>query len=319
MHDIVNVDESADTVLRLVDLFSRCGLRGDFYLTAPMVALYQERRPDVVERLRGSAMTISYHVRPPHPLIAGFDAPLRGLEGAALQAALYDYETYRLDLETGGLLRQEPGGYRYVADVFGRTPVVVSVPSPLYRDASLEVYRELGARMTVIYHETGTKLDAPFEYAQGLLIRPSDWSVTRWSAGGSSKEQFWWAMLDTPLAGSYDPAGYLRQRLESWSGPRAPFVTALIHEDNFYRKDATPWALVYYEDAEKGRPRTPPFDLSAPDPSKPRLPENQAAIWAAYEDLVSYAGANLDVVTSEDIVERANGDPTVALAERKGE
>jgi len=37
VHDFVNVDESADTVLRLVDLFARYGVRGDFHLTGPQV------------------------------------------------------------------------------------------------------------------------------------------------------------------------------------------------------------------------------------------------------------------------------------------
>jgi hypothetical protein len=305
VHDFVNLDESADTVLRLVDLFERWNLRGDFYLTAPMVALYEERRPDVMVRLKQSAMTISYHVRPPHPLIVGFDAPLRGLEGDALKAALRDYETYRLDLETGTLDTTEPGGYSYVRDAFGRAPVVASVPSALYRSESLEVLAELGARMTVIYHESGTKLDSPFEYAGGLLIRPSDWSVTRWATDSSPKEQFWWAMLDTPLASQYDPTRYLEERLRGWTADRPPIVTALIHDDNFYREAATPWALVYYDDAQKGTARRPPFDLEAADPSRPRLPENREAVWSAYETLVAFAAANLDVVTSEDLVERA--------------
>jgi len=305
VHDFVNLDESADTVLRLVDLFERWNVRGDFYLTAPMVALYQEQRPEVIERLKQSAMTISYHVRPPHPLIAGFDAPLRGLEGDALVSALREYETHRLDLETGTLDITEPGGYTYVRDVFGRAPVVASVPSALYRSESLEVFAELGARMTVIYHETGTKIEQPFEYAGGLLIRPSDWSVTRWAADGSTKEQFWWAMLDTPLATDYHPTRCLEERLRAWTADRAPIVTALIHDDNFYREAATPWALIYYTDAQKETARRPPFDLEAPDPSRPRSLESQEAVWSAYETLVAYAAANLDVVTSEDLVERA--------------
>jgi len=304
VHDFVNLDESADTVLRLVDIFERSGVRGDFYLTAPMVALYEERRPEVIERLKQSAMTISYHVRPPHPLIVGFDAPLRGLEGDALKSALREYETHRLDLETGLFDRSQPGGYTYVRDVFGRAPVVASVPSARYRSESLEVFAGLGARMTVIYHETGTKLDQPFEYAGGLLIRPSDWSVTRWAADGLTKEQFWWAMLDTPLAAQYNPATYLDERLRAWTAARPPIVTALIHDDNFYREAATPWALIYYTDAQKETARRPPFDLDAPDPSRPRSLESQEAVWAAYESLVAYAAANLDVVTSEDLVER---------------
>lgn len=305
VHDIMNVDRSADTVLRLIDLFERYGVRGDFYLTAPIVALYVEQRPDVVERLRGSAMTISYHVRPPHPLIVGFDAPLRGLAGDDLLQALRDYETYALDLATGLLDRSRPGGYTYVRDVFGRSPVVASVPSPLYRDASLTVFAELGARATVIYHESGTDLERPFEFTHGLLVRPSDWSVTRWAAGESIKEEFWWAMLGTPLAAAYDPARYLAERLATWDAARPPIATALIHDDNFYSFGATPWALVYYEDAQKGTPSVPPFDLGAPDPSQPRSKESSGAVWSAYESLVAYAVATMSVVTSADLVEQA--------------
>lgn len=305
VHDIVNVDRSADTVLRLVDLFERHGVRGDFYLTAPIVALYVTERPDVIDRLRASAMTISYHVRPPHPLIPGFEAPLRGLEGDELTAALSDYEAYYLDLETGLLDRGRPGGYTYVREVFGRAPVVASVPSGLHRGESLDVFAGCGARMTVIYHETGTRLDRPFDFAGDLLIRPSDWSVTRWASNGSAKEHFWWTMLGTPLAPSYDPVRYLADRLDSWDAARAPIVTALIHEDNFTCEGATPWALVYYEDAQKGTPRQPPFDLAAPDASQHRSEESAEAVWAAYEALVAYAAAHLDVVTSEDLVVRA--------------
>ncbi len=306
VHDIVNVDRSADTVLRLIDLFERNGVRGDFYVTAPIVALYAAERPEVIDRLRESEMTISYHVRPPHPLIPGFDAPLRGLDGGALKTALSDYETYRLDLETGLLDRNLPGGYTYVKSVFGRAPVVASVPSALHRNESLAVFAELGARATVIYHESGTDVEQPFAYTHGLLVRPSDWSVTRWAAGGSTKEQFWWTMLDTSLASTYDPVRYLTDRLEAWDAERAPIVTALIHEDNFTCEGATPWALVYYEDAQKGTPRRPPFDLGAPDPSQPRSEESAEAVWAAYESLVAYAAANLDVVTSEDLLARAD-------------
>lgn len=67
VHDFVNVDESADTVLRLIDLFEKYGVRGDFYLTGPQVWAYLEAHPEVIERLVESGMTISYHVRPPLP------------------------------------------------------------------------------------------------------------------------------------------------------------------------------------------------------------------------------------------------------------
>ena len=306
VHDFKHVEESADTLLRLIDLFEKYGVRGDFYLTAPQVHFYLEQRPDVIERLRQSGMTISYHVRPPHPTVPGFDRCLEGLSPEELERTLRDYETYRLDLVTGGLLRDQPGGYSFVKEIFGRAPVVASVPNPRWRAAVLPVLAELGARMTLIYHETVTDPENPFEWVHGLLVRPSDFSVTRWSVPGRPQEAFWWNMLDTPFAEEYNPTLRLKQLLGEWSHERPPFITVLIHENNFYRQGGTPWALVYYEDPRKGRPKSPPFDLDAPDPSRPRSPENQAAIWAAYEELVAYAAEHLCVVTSADIVRMAS-------------
>ncbi|NWF64244.1 MAG: hypothetical protein HXY38_08060, partial [Chloroflexi bacterium] len=181
VHDWTHPSESADILLQLVDLFERYGVRGDFYFTAEITRALAENHPDFIERLKNSNMTISYHVRPPHPLYIGVDARLKGLDDAALYQTLLDYETYALDLETGELDRSRPGGYAYVAQVFGRNPVVASVPSDDRRlkDAAQRVYASLGAQMTLLYHEEGTKLEQPFEYVNGLLVRPSDFSVTR--------------------------------------------------------------------------------------------------------------------------------------------
>ena len=114
-----------------------------------MTRHYAESRPDVIRRLRDSKMTISYHVRPPHILYPGFNGRLR------------DYETYRLDMTTGELLRDQPGGCQYVAETFGRKPVALGVPtgSPRERTAARCNYQELGAKVIVEHHESGTKLD----------------------------------------------------------------------------------------------------------------------------------------------------------------
>ncbi|HXF04639.1 MAG TPA: alpha/beta hydrolase fold domain-containing protein [Blastocatellia bacterium] len=308
VHDWRNIDESANTLLRLISIFEKYGVRGDFYLTEPMVYAYAERRPEVITRLKESGMTISYHVRPPHALYVGFDQALRGLSGQALTEALREYETYRLDLATGGLLRDQPGGYSFVAQTFGRPPVVVGAPNnnPTIKTAALRVYKELGAQMAVIYHECCADPDQPFEYRDGLLVRPSDFSITRWSVSGGPQEAFWWNMLQSRYAAEYNPTNYLKKKLSEWSGSRPPFITALIHENNFSRQGPESWTLVYYADRERTRPLIPPFDLNAPDLSRPRSPEEQEAIWAAYEQLVAYAAANLRVVTSEDIVAMAD-------------
>jgi len=304
-HDIRYVSQSADTILRLIGIFEKYGARGDFYLTAPLVELYAKQRPDVIARLRDSKMTISYHVRPPHPAYPGFDARLRTLDDKTLEQTLRDYETYRMDLTTGNLDKSQPGGYAYVAQVFGRKPVVVSPMSGdrRIRATLLKIYAEMGAQMLVAYHEEGTSIANPFVYENGLLQRPSDFSVTRWGDSPPNdkegKGSFWWNMIFTRRAAEYNPTNYLKTRLAQWNAPRAPFVTALIHEDNFYRS-GTPWRTFFF--AANDKPLTPPYNLNAPDDSRARSKEETETIFKTYEELVAYAAKNLCVVTSADIV-----------------
>ncbi len=164
VHDWTHPDESADILLQLVDLFERYGVRGDFYFTAEITRELAENHPEVIERLKNSNMTISYHVRPPHPLYTGFDSRLKNLSDDELYQTLLDYETYALDLETGELDKSQPGGYTYVAQVFGRNPVMAPAPNndPRIRDAAQRVYASLGAQMTLLYHESGHKSRTTF-------------------------------------------------------------------------------------------------------------------------------------------------------------
>lgn len=313
VHDWTHPAESAAILLKLVDLFEKYGVRGDFYFTPEITRELVEKHPEVIERLKNSNMTISYHVRPPHPLYTGFDARLKELDDAALYQTLLDYETYALDLETGDLDRSRPGGYSYVAQVFGRTPVAASAPTSERRikDVGQKVYAALGARMTVLYHEEGTKLEQPFEYVNGLLVRPSDFSVTRVTPIDGT-DNFWWNFMTKPNAAEYNPTALLQTLLAKWeqqtgSSPysRAPFITSLIHENNFYHSGAEGWTSIYFslEGGKRGAPLPPPWNLAAPDPSRLRSQSEQAAILAAYEELIAYAAANLRVVTSEDILE----------------
>lgn len=318
VHDWRHIDESADTLLRATSIFEKHGVRGDFYLTGEMVHRYLANRPDVIERLRGSRMTISYHVRPPHPLYDGFGSRLKAMNDADLRQDLLDYETYGLDLATGGLIRSEAGGYSLVAQALGSPPMVTGAPTSDQRikKASLETYRSLGAKMVVAYHETGTKPERPFEYVQGLLARPSDFSITRWRAaslpatpGEGDNDPFWWNFMDTPHEATYNPAAYLRERLAAWGVARPAFITSLIHENNFLRSGPESWTPIYWKDGDKTQPASPPFNLSTPDPSKLRSAAQVEAIWAAYDELVAWAAANVAVVTSADIA---------ALAEASG-
>lgn len=105
IHDFLHIDQSADLSIRLVDLFEKYNVRGDFYFTAPITHYFVEKRPDIIKRVRESNMTISYHVRPPYPIYVGFSEKLEKLDSEELMQALRDCETYRLDMTTGELLR----------------------------------------------------------------------------------------------------------------------------------------------------------------------------------------------------------------------
>lgn len=308
VHDWTHPDESADTILRLIDLFEKYGVRGDFYFTAEVSRQYMEQRPEVIQRLKNSTMTISYHVRPPHPLYTGFDARLQGLDTTALAQTLLDYETFALNLETGDLDRSQAGGYTYVAQVFGRKPVAAPVPNDYQRikDAAQHIYASLGAQMTLLYHEEGTKVEQPLEYVNGLLIRPSDFSTTR-TTDINGSDNFWWNYMSKPDAAEYNPTSLLQAQLAEWEGHnygRAPFITSLIHENNFPRSGAEGWSSIYFtiDKGKRGDPLPAPFNMTAPDPSRLRPSEEQQAIWDAYEEMVAYAAQHLTVVTSEDIV-----------------
>ncbi|MDD5493499.1 MAG: alpha/beta hydrolase fold domain-containing protein, partial [Dehalococcoidia bacterium] len=317
VHDWVNVDDSADTLIRAISLFQKYGVRGDFYLTAPVLQAYADKRPDVIEKLKSGGMTISYHVRPPHPLYNGFDDSLQNLSDEELYKTLKDYETYRLDLATGGLDTGKPGGYSYVKQVFGAAPVTIGAPNDdrQIKDTALKIYAEMGARAVVMYHETGTKADKPFEYVNGMLVRPSDFSITRWLAG-DKKDTFWWNFMKSSLADEFNPTAYLKKRLDEWDNSRQPFVTSLIHENNFYRQGAESWTYYYFSGSGKEKPLKPPYNLNAVDLSRERTQGEQEAIWSAYEEMVAYAAANMTVVTSSDIVALASGSATTANSQQ---
>jgi len=305
VHDWVHVQESADTLIHLIDIFDRYRVKGDFYFTAPVVENLVQQRPDVITRLIESDMTISYHVRPPHPLYNEFDARLQRLNDRDLFSTLMEYETYALDMATGELDKSRAGGYSYVAKIFGAKPVVVGAPNndPRIKETAKKVYASLGAKMVVLYHEEGTKIDRPFEYTNGLLIRPSDFSITR--VNTENGENFWWNMLKSPESVKFDPTKLLQTTLGDWNASRPPFITSLIHENNFYRSGPEAWTGYYFDYADKNKPLQPPYNLTTSDPSKVRTAVEQQTIWNAYERLVAYSVTHLQVVTSEYLVSQA--------------
>jgi len=302
IHDIGHVAESGATVMHAIDIWTSHGVKGELYFTGGMAEHYAKELPEVVARIKQTGMTVSYHVRPPHPLYAGFDSRLKALSDADLATTVMDYETYALNRSTGDIDRSRPGGYALVRDTFGSAPVTVSAMTDDKRlkKAALAAYKSMGAKAALFYHEEGAPLEYPLETREGLVVRPSDFSVTRWD-DGRGHEPFWWArVLRDP---NYNPLAHLKSELGSWTQPRGAFVTVLMHENDCMRQDAPSWTYSYFPDANNKAPPLPaPWTVDGPDRTHTRSPEERAAIWAAYDEMVGWAAANMHVVTDADII-----------------
>jgi hypothetical protein len=303
--DIIHLDSSAELVLKLIDLFENNEVKGEFFLTGPMVHAYSEAHPEVIQRINESGMTISYTVLPPHPLVPGFQSPLQISAINLKQQAIANYESQRLDLTTGGLIEAEPGGYQYLADMFEVPPSAVSIPDDPIKGFALPYFADAGARMVVLYDELGPAVDQPYFQEYSMWVRPVDHTLSHWTASGIDASMAWWEMQATEYAPDYQPAARMQEVVTSWTAERMPFTLVSIDEYNFYREGPPPWSMVYYQAPGSTQPNSPPFDLGAPDISSPRTSENEQAVWEAYVAMVEWASTYMEVVTSAEIVEMA--------------
>ncbi len=279
-HDWYFHDDSARTVSRCIDILEKHGVKGEFYFTSALFRTYQQHHPELLERLQSSGMTISYHIRAPHPVT------WRGPTAKRLQAMPHDealaqlseYETYRLDLGSGKLDRSQDGGYKLVKDAIGYAPPVVgfNAKSDVLSALELEAVAAQGARMWVREHNNDTMEMSP----QGVLSRPSEFSI-----GKIQGEH--WTTYNKPL----DAA-------ELFAGARG-YGVVLVHEHDFYAEQ-TGWGDIYYDQGKQNRP---PFDLTVRAKDHIRYPDDHIAqTWSNWEGFVAYAAENMRVVTSRDII-----------------
>ncbi len=300
VHEWGHVDGSAAILDKLCALYTRNGVKGEFYVTAPMAERLSNKYPDTVTSMKRHG--ISYHVRPPHPLYSGFDTELKALSGDALTAMITDYETYGQNLTTGALDKSRSGGYKRVKEVFGRAPCAVSAQNDNTKilTAAAAVYKSMGAKMLVAFHEGESDPDNPLVNKYNLLARPSHLKMTH-----STGDEFWWNTVAAGKGG--DPTDHLKSQLDAWQHSKLPYAVAIVHENNFYRYGPESWTSIYYKEKEKTNVQPAPYNLDAEEWGKARGDDQQKLIWAAYKQLVEYCAENLNVVTSEDIVKQASG------------
>lgn len=295
VHEWAHIDQGYVILNDLCSLFSSKGVKGDFYVTAPMAEKLASSYPATVSAMKLHG--ISYHSRPPHPLYTGFDASLQGLSATALTQTITDFETYGQNLTTGALDKTKSGGFTKVKEVFGRAPCAVSIVNSgtSILTSAAAVYKSMGAKMIVAFHEGESDPANPFVQKYNLLVRPSHLKLTH-----STGDEFWWNTVSAGKGG--DPTESLKTQLSAWKETKLPFATAIIHENNFFRSGPEAWTSVYYMDEQKTTPLAPSFNLSAAEWGKERSSDSKSAIWQAYRDLVYYCADNMNVVTSQDIV-----------------
>lgn len=274
-HDWVLADESIETINRLVDIHEEYEVPVGIYLTDPMVQLYMEKAPDLIERLKASPyVVVSYHVRPPAPYYLNFDfLDLNKMSEDEIYEIILNYETHKLDLESGEA-GEEAGGYEYLKKVLGYAPPVVGIASksPTVSKVMSKVYKELGATFAVVHGKESNLGDTKHD----LYVRPEHIEIKLYEYKDAS-----------------DSAKVvIEERLAELNGneDHDVFMNIKFHENNFYSNE-TPWDNIYFKGGDKSKAKEPPFDLSTAEPDL-KSEELENRMWQIYEDAVFYVKEN---------------------------
>jgi hypothetical protein len=328
-HDWLDPDMSSAAVLRVARQFAKHKLRADFYVTESLARAWAEKAPGTIPELKKLGMEFGYHHRPPHPL--WYDSPecrrILALPPEEAYRELERFETFRLDLETGRVDESAKGGYAGTAELVGSKPLVLGAgaTAPHVVAWDREILVRMGARAAKAWHGGGNP-EYPLIWWQGLLARPSDFSVVRVPpnskqraaniqvlprgvAEGEEAGNFWWDVTDDPEAQEHAPGKYLLRKVESLPAGRIAFVTCLIHEDNWY-KQGTSWNGTYFEDRGRKQPRTPPYKPEPRRMVRVRSQEDQDRIWNWWDGLVEAAARDrrVRVVIARDLLGMVRAD-----------
>lgn len=275
VHDWLLGDSSIETVNKVIDIHEEYEVPVNIYLTDPMVQLYLEEAPDLIERLKTSEyVTVSYHIRPPTPYYSSFDiVGLHELSDEEIYDKIMDYETHKIDLSTG-LPTEEKGGYAYLTELMGYAPLTVGSFSEHKNVGAqaLKVYEELGATFTLAHGTTSALGDTK----GGLYLRPEQIELKLYESKAlSSKGE-----------------DVVEEAMAAFMGDSSKgiFMNIKFHEDNFYLNE-TPWIYNFYTAQQYSEPKTTPFDIETVK-VKEKTEVEQAHMWKLYEEAVKYVKDN---------------------------
>lgn len=275
VHDWLNGYDSIETVNKVIDIHEKYEIPVNIYLTDPVVQLYVEKTPDLIERFKNSKyVTISYHSRPPTPYYSNFDIiGIHELSDEEIYEKIMEYETHRIDLATG-LPTENEGGFAYLKEIIGYAPVTVGIGSK-YKNVEtqlLKVYKDLGATFTLV-HSRETLLG---DTKGGLYLRPEQIPIKLYESKA--------------LSSTGDEV--IKKAIADYSGDtsKGEFINIKFHEDNFYL-NGSPWINNFYTDGQDSEPKSTPFDITTVN-VKEKTDAEKAHMWELYEEAVEYVKEN---------------------------
>ncbi len=279
VHDWVFVENSIETLHKVIDIHEKYQVPVDIYLTDPTYQLYLELDESLMDRFKTSEMVaISYHVRPPAIFYPDFKEELvENLSDEEKYDLILDHEENRLDLVTGEPT-DEPGGYQYLKELMGYPPLTVGLISgKLIGDAASQVYTEKGAIFAVVHGRESILGDM----SNGLYKRPENIEIK---------------LYEYATMGNTESAEeIIAERLDEYTGTGDIYIGLKYHENNFYTIGGTPWWPVFFEDSSKTIDKDPPYDLTAYEGLTSVGPIiKQDTHWALYEETVAYIAENRD-------------------------
>jgi hypothetical protein len=283
VHDWSHGKQSANTVSEVIDLHEEYNVPIEIFVTDPVFQLYMETYPELVERMKtSSVVSVSYHIRPPHPYYGSFDwYGLEELAPSEREEVLRAYEEHKIDLETGAYT-DDPGGYQFVKETIGYAPRIVGIfDRKTGGDILGQIYKEKGVQF-IVDRSGDPELG---EQKYGITIRPEhyDLKIYEYAGGNQTAEQ-----IMTTVVGKLDHSS-------------EQFIGIKYHENNFYHDD-NPWYPVYWIDGMvRNGMLEPPFDTSAVLNNFRTGPE-QREHWELYEDSLRYVTENRETFTALNAV-----------------
>jgi hypothetical protein len=293
VHDWVFPEQSADAVLKTIEIHERYNVPVDIFVDDQVFQIYVEEYPEVIQKLKSSSVvTVCYHIRPPTPTYSHFDIfDLSTKTEDELYDILLEYEEHAINLETA-LPEEKAGGYEFVKDTIGYAPVTVSLlfNTDTEKKVMAQIYKEKGAKLGIIHGKTIKSRQTLY----GMLLRPEDIEIK------------WYEQLYRYMNGLVTAESYLTSQIEQAGNGPGLFVNLKMHENNYYTSGTT-FDPVYILNANRETPQDPPYDLSLGEKNAEyKTAEETEALWQWYEDGVAYVAEHPELYTAvgaEDIAE----------------